>query len=395
MANTLGGYELIHFAQDALMYLEKLLGMGARVHRGYDPNAQQKGKTIRIPAPGDFSVQDAPSSVQDIDGGQVDVTLDNWREVKFAVPDDEAHFTRENFMESHVQPAVFRLAEDVNDKLTALYDDIPWEVDYDESNVKDSLLAAREKLRFNGVPLDGRVHQAMSTSLEADVMAQSFVSDADTGGTSGENVLVEGSSFRRFGVNYFANSQIKTHTSGTVLSAGNDTIAAINNAGGYSAGATSMDVDGLNGSETLVVGDTFTIAGHDQRYVVTEDATASTGAITGLKFAPGLESSVADNDAVTFDDGNTSGVHADSNKANPLFHRNAFALATAPMQDEAGSEQARRQGIQVETVSNDNITLRSRMWYDPDNSRNIMAFDVLYGVKTLDRNMAVRLREDV
>ena len=79
-----------------------------------------------------------------------------------------------------------------------------------------------------------------------------------------------------------------------------------------------------------------------------------------------------------------------------MFHRNAFALATAPLSSGAGSEQARRQGIEVEQVSSpeSNLSLRARMWYDPDNSRNIMAFDVLYGYTVLDPNLACILRGD-
>ena len=46
--NTLSVYDPLFYAQEALIQLEKALGMAARVHRGYDKEPQSKGSIIKI-----------------------------------------------------------------------------------------------------------------------------------------------------------------------------------------------------------------------------------------------------------------------------------------------------------------------------------------------------------
>lgn len=394
MANALGGYNLTIFAQEALLYLEQALGFSARVYRGYSPTAQQRGQTITIAEPSNFTVANAPSSVQDLDAGSVSITLDQWKEVKFALPDNEQHFTEDRIMTDHVRPAVYALANTIDNALAAQYVKIPWAYDYTATNDATkiaSILGARKIMRDNGVPIDnndGMVHCALSSTEEASLLAAEFFYSADKVGRT-TDTLLRGSLGTRFGIEFFADGNIDTHTSGTVVSAGNDVAGAAN--GAVAVDATSFAVDGLNLAETIVAGDSFVFAGHTQRYVATATTTLSSGAGT-VSFFPALKTAVADNEVVTFEAGGST--NAESYRANIMFHRNAIALATAPLQSNAGSAQARSQGIQVETVTSPEsaLSLRARMWYDPDNSRNIMAFDVLYGYTVLDPNMGVLLR---
>ena len=68
-----------------------------------------------------------------------------------------------------------------------------------------------------------------------------------------------------------------------------------------------------------------------------------------------------------------------------MFHRNAFALAMVPLPMDLP-------GIEAMTVSDPvmGLSVRARRFADGHNSKLIMALDVLFGVKTLDPNMAVR-----
>lgn len=393
MPNILGGYDLTFFANEALIQLEQALGFAARTHRGYEPTPQQRGSDISIPKPSTFSAKDAPSSDQDVDADEVKITLNQWREVKFALTDKELHYSEDRIIEDHIRPAAYALALDVGQKMAGLYVDVPWDVDVDTSTIKNNLINPRKILRQNGAPLDdGMVHLGADANLEADLLGADFMSNADVGGEAGEETLMRGTLGRRLGVEMFADGTIQEHTSGTVISAGNDNALALN--GAATEGDTTIDVDGGNASETLKAGDSFVIAGNRQRYVVTEDKALSTGSATGVKIAPALVQDYSDGSAVTFDDGTGNG---DNFYANLMFHRNAFALGTAPIQGELGTEQARRQGIQVENVNSEesNLALRSRLWYDADNSKTVVALDILYGYKTLDRNLAVRVRGDV
>ncbi len=89
MANTLSVYDPIFYAQEALIQLEKALGMAGRVYRGYEKSPQEPGKVISIRRPSTFTAQDAPGSDMDIDAGEVQIILDQWKEVKFKLTDKE------------------------------------------------------------------------------------------------------------------------------------------------------------------------------------------------------------------------------------------------------------------------------------------------------------------
>ena len=77
-----------------------------------------------------------------------------------------------------------------------------------------------------------------------------------------------------------------------------DLAAAVYLTAGYSAGDTSMLIDGLQSSGTIEEGQEFTIQYRKEIYTVTADATIATNAAT-ISFYPGLEANVDDNDVLT------------------------------------------------------------------------------------------------
>jgi hypothetical protein len=109
MANTLSIYDPIFYANEALIWLTKALGLAGRVHRGYDADPQQKGSTINIRRPSTFTAQDAPSTAQDISASMVPITLNKWKEVKFKLTDKELTFTKEKIISEHIQPAAYAI----------------------------------------------------------------------------------------------------------------------------------------------------------------------------------------------------------------------------------------------------------------------------------------------
>jgi hypothetical protein len=146
-----------------------------------------------------------------------------------------------------------------------------------------------------------------------------------------------------------------------------------------------MDVTSVGSTAPLKKGDTFTIAGHTQHYVLTANSTASGGTMTAIVFEPGLEAATAGSEVVTFE----VGTSAATKKQNLAFHRNAFALAMAPL-----SSMGNMLGAQIATVTDPNtgLSLRSRLFYDAEKSTVKVALDALWGVKTLNRNLALRAR---
>lgn len=86
----------------------------------------------------------------------------------------------------------------------------------------------------------------------------------------------------------YATIRLKDGTTGT---------GAVNNSGGYSAGATAMTVDSITGE--IMNNRTFTVVGSTLTYTINSH-TPSSGNTTGLVFTPPLDASVADDAVITF-----------------------------------------------------------------------------------------------
>jgi hypothetical protein len=379
MANTLGAYNPIFYASEALIHLRKELGLAGRVHRGVDAERRSfsKGEYARIRKPSTFSAQDAPSTAQDLTTQYVEVQLNYWREVKYALTDRERAFTDDQIIAEHIAPAAYALGDDVDQKLAALYKEVPWLHDYGSEADHDIIVDARKVMRDMNVPLnDGKLHFMVDSTVETYFLKSTAFHRA---GSAGAAPLMRGSLGTRFGVECFANQNTPTHTPGTVCASGGDAALAVNNAAGYAAGTTTIAADGGTGSETIAVGDTFVIAGNTQRYAVTAAVTLSSGA-GNISFTPGLAAAVADNAVITFTQ-QTATAHSQ----NLMFHENAFALVVAPLSDDIPGAEA---FTAVDPVSG--LSVRARRFYVGDESKLYMALDVLFGVKVLDNNLAVR-----
>jgi len=379
MSNTLGNYDPIFYAQEALIALNKALGMAGRVHRGYDPNPQQKGSVINITQPSVFEATNVNTTTggttQELKPKNVSVELDTWKEVKFALTDKELTFTKEKIITEHIMPAAYALADAIDLSLVGLYSKIPWKVAISSTPVVTDITGAREVLFTNKAPLND-LHFMVDGPVEAGLLGLSAFATADGAGQVGVDTQIRGSLGTRYGFEFFANQNTPAHTSGTMA----DTAGALN--ANADAGATSIVVKSLTDGQTLKAGDIIKITGDAQQYVVTADYTIASA--TTVAIYPALAQDNLADAVVTVI--LPSGTGASKNQ-NIAFHRHAFALAMAPLSDIGG-----RLGAQIATVSDPvtNLSLRSRLWYDGDHSTVKVALDALWGVKTLNPNLAVR-----
>lgn len=379
MANTLSIYDPIFYAQEAVIILTKALGMAGRVHRGYDKNPQQKGSVISIRRPSTFTAQNAPSVAQDITAQKVDITLNNWREVKFALTDQELSYTQDDIIREHIFPAAYALADDIDQKLALLYRDVPWFVDAADPGVVTDLTKTWQTLFDNQVPMgdESAIHLMLNGERTADFLALEAFSNAQWN-PQNQAAMQRGSLGIRYAMEIFSNQNVQTHTPGTVVT-GADQLGAV--VGVNAANQNQLSVNSFTGTETFKAGDTFVITGFTQRYAVAADATLVAGAVV-LTISPPLKQATAGGEVITV---RVQG--ASNRKENLAFHRNAFALAMAPL-----SEMGNELGAKVATITDpiSGVTLRSRVFYVPDSSVVKVALDVLYGVKTLDSNLAAR-----
>lgn len=381
MSNTLGVYDPIFYAQEALIQLEKALGMAGRVHRGIDQERKSfgKGSVINIRRPSTFVAEAAPATAQDITTETVVLELDQWREVKFKLTDEELAFTGERIIEDHIRPAAYAIADEMDQKLAALYKDIPWYVDLNGTTDVGDITDVRKILADNKVPLNdpSMLHYMIAPALEASFLELSAFSQNQGAGDLGVNTQLRGSLGTKYGLEIFMNQNTPSHTPGVAA----DTVGAIDSGnGGYSIGDTLIHIDAMEVGGTWVAGDVFTIAGDDQKYAVTANVTFGSGE-GDVSFTPALIADAAEDAVVT-------GI-LDTHVANLAFHRDAFALAMAPL-----SEMGNDLGARIATVSDPktNLSIRSRLYYVGNSSEVHVALDVLYGVKTLNPNLAVRGR---
>lgn len=374
MSNALGVYDPIFYAQEALIWLQNALGMATRVHRGYDKEPQQKGSVISISRPSTFTVQDAPSTAQDLATGNVNITLDKWKEVKFKLTDKELSFTTEKIIEDHIMPAAYALADDIDAKLCALYKDIPWYQSATSPAAVADLTALQRIMFTNKVPNRNR-SLMLSGVLREEFLNISAFSQWQGAGSDGVNTQKEGDLGMKYGFDTFANQNAQTHTQGVAA----DATGALN--GAVLKGATTIAFDGVTAGGTFKAGDTFVLAGNSQRYSFTADATADGGgAVASASITPALVQDYADNVVMTIN--LVGGVQS------LAFHKNAFALAMAPL-----SEMGNQLGARIATITDPvtSLSIRSRIYYVGNSSEVHVALDCLYGVKTLDPNLACRL----
>lgn len=388
------GYQPVFYAQEALMHLSKSLGMATRVHRGYDAERQSAnlGQSISIRKPSSFTTQAGGlGAAADLAAESVEITLSNWREVKFAVTDKELAQGGEALVNDHIAPAAYALAAYVDEQLTALAAKTPWSYDCAATATEEDILGARKILRNNaGALVDmGNVHCAVDAELEAAFLARDVFHSASLAGDEVNDALMKGTLGTRFGIEHFVNQTLPAHEAGTVVSSGADVVGSL--AADAAKGATSLSIQDLSGAETLKAGDSFTLAGNSQRYVVDGDVVLTAGANSAVPVYPPLTQDHAAGDVLTFEDGSSAGVHADSYYSNLLFHKNAFALAFAPLPMIGGNAGA---NMTVVTDPKTGISLRSRLAYVDSSATVNVTLDVLFGVAVLDPNLAVVLRRD-
>ncbi len=387
MANNLGFYNPQFYANEALIWLRKRLGMLGSVYRGYDEERRTfgQGDTINIRRPSKFEVRDAPSTSQDINPDSLKLNLDFHKEVKIALTDKELAFTGERIINEHIQPAAYAIGDFVDTVLAQLYQDIPWHVGFSKGSPPSSFVSvmtdARQRLFDNEVPLSDRrmVHGLVDGYLENKFLQEQAFSQAQGAGDRGVASQETGMLGPKFGINWFASQNAQQHTAGSI------TASAPKLDGGGSAvaqGTSEITIDDTTLTGTVKKGDTLVIDGGTQRYAITADATAAGNAVT-VQITPPLVQEYADEAAVTFDQVDHT--------ANLVFHRNAFAVAFGALPAELIRRIAGAQ-VFVAQDQESGLSVRSRLYYDGDNSTVKVALDVLFGVKTLDPNLATRIR---
>jgi hypothetical protein len=409
MANTTLTASIV--AKAAVGILENELTMAGMVYRGYEDEFDKKingyeiGDTITIRKPTDFTVRNTiTSAAQDVQEAKLTLQINQVAGVDFKFTSQQLTLNIGDLSERVIRPAMIQVANQIDVQVMSLYKDIPQWVGTPGTLVQSFAGFAKgaQNMDQRSVPQGNR--SAILAPADYWAMAGSQ--------TALFNNSINGKSYRKGSIGTvgdietFMSQNAPTFTTGPFGGS-----PAVNGA----AQNTVYDLTGAN-TQTLitngwtaaaaarvVVGDVFTIAGVFDVNPVTKAtlpflkqftvAPGSTLASDGsgnltLTIAPQIISSgafqnvsaVPATTAVITMVGTANTAYTN----NLYFDKNAFALAMVPMVKPPGA-------VDVSRQSKNGISVRVIPFYDGINDISQWRLDCIFGTKTVDRRLAVRV----
>jgi hypothetical protein len=407
MANTTLSASII--AKAAVGILENELVMANAVFRGYEGEFDKKvngytvGDTITIRKPTDFTVRSTiTASAQDVTEAKTSIVVNQIAGVDFAFTSQQLTLNIGELSERVIRPAMIQIANQIDVSVMSLYKDIPQYVGTPGTLVQSFAGFAKgaQNMDQRSVPQGGRT----AILAPADFWALAGSQTALFSQAINNKSYREGEIGKIGGIDTYMSQNAPTFTTGpfggTPLVNGASQNTTYDTTG---ANTQTLITDGWTAAAAarVVAGDVFTIAGvFDvnpitkatlpilKQFVVKAAGSSDGSGNLTMTIAPQIITSgafqtvsavPADNAALTF-----VGT-ANTNYTNNLFFdRNAFALVTVPMAKPPGA-------VDVSRQSKNGISVRVIPFYDGTNDKSTWRLDVLYGTKTIDPRLAVRV----
>ncbi|MGE0294944.1 MAG: P22 phage major capsid protein family protein [Hyphomonadaceae bacterium] len=381
MANTFTALIPKIIAQ-GLMTLRETCLMPQLVWTDFKDEVRKVGDTIDFPLPSPQAATDVepgPTPPTNVDKTieTVPLKLDKWKKTFFHLTDKELGEIESNkFRGMQVQEAARALANKINADILAEYKGIYGYVGTAGTTPFATTTAAatdaRKVLARQLCPKPMR-KGILNADAEANALSLAAFQDVDKAGT--DLTKREGEIGRKFGIDWFMEDAVPTHTAGTITTGLIAKAATAVAAGLKTFLATTA---ASTGACALVVGDVIAIAGHTTTYVLTAAATqASAASDVALAFEPGLEKPLVGSEAIT--------VKA-SHVANLVFHPQAFGFANRKIDGEA-FKGGNAFGQIVDPVSGIALALE----VERQHFQTTWYFSVLYGCKLLRRELGCRI----
>ena len=407
MANTTLSASII--AKAAVGILENELVMANAVYRGYEDEFDKKingytvGDTITIKKPTDFTVRNTiTASAQDVSEAKLSLIVNQIAGVDFAFTSQQLTLNIGELSERVIRPAMVQIANQIDVSVMSLYKDIPQWVGTPGTLIQSFAGFAKgaQNMDQRSVPQGGR----SAVIAPADFWALAGSQTALYSQQINNKSYREGEIGKIGGISTYMSQNAPTFTTGPMGGT-----PAVNGAGQN----TTYDLTGTN-TQTLitngwtaaaaarvVAGDVFTIAGvFDvnpvtkatlpilKQFVVKAAGSSDGAGNLTLTIAPQIITSGAFQTCSAVP-GATAAITfvgtANTNYTNNLFFdRNAFALVTVPMVKPPGA-------VDVSRQSKNGINVRVIPFYDGTNDKSTWRLDVLFGTKTIDPRLAVRV----
>lgn len=407
MANTTLSASIV--AKAAVGILENELVMANAVYRGYEDEFSKKingytvGDTITVRKPTDFTVRNTiTASAQDVTEAKLSIQVNQIAGVDFAFTSQQLTLNIGELSERVIRPAMIQIANQIDQQVMSLYKDIPQWVGTPGTLVQSFAGFAKgaQNMDQRSVPMGGR----SAVLAPADFWALAGSQTALFSQAINNKSYREGEIGKIGGIDTFMSQNAPTFTTGPM--GGTPLINGANQNTTYDttgANTQTLITDGWTASAAarVVAGDVFTIAGvfdvnpvtkatlpFLKQFVVKSDGSSNAGGNLTLTIAPQIittgafqtvSAAPADNAALTF-----VGTANTSYTNNLYFDRNAFALVTVPMVKPPGA-------VECSRMSKNGISVRVIPFYDGTNDKSTWRLDVLYGTKTIDPRLAVRV----
>lgn len=378
--------------REALRILHQKLTFVGSINRTYDDSFAKTGAKIgdslKIRLPNQYTVRTGRAiSVQDTSESSVTLQVATQKGVDMAFTSADLTLSLDDFSKRVLQPAMAALAAAVEaDALQSMRKDVYQQVDNTSAAITFAkLLEGRKKLNDALAPLEDRT--ALLNTLDS-----ARVIDALKGLFQDQKEL--SSQYREGMMGYAAGFEFAetTHLVNQTRSAG---ASYLTNAATAQTGS-SLIVD--TGTGAIKAGEIITIAGvysvHPetkvstgvlQQFVLTADYAGGSGtmsispAIVASGATQNVSNGAADNSAITI-----SGTASTDYAQSLLYHKDAFAFATADLVMPQGVDFGSRQVY-------DGVSLRIVRQYDINNDLFPCRVDILYGYKTVRPQLACRL----
>lgn len=294
-----GGLEALNpefWAREAILRLLPRLVMGSLVNRDWEDMPKKFGDKVKAFIPGDFTFARKGALCEDVvtqstSGTTVEVPLDQWPQVAFLICDGEEDRAFVDLVDTLLNPAIIALAEGADrilgGQVHQFYDNNVGHLQgATGTNILDYLTDARALFNQSNIPFTNRTMVLTANTETAALKNQNIINNAFVGGEN--TALREASLGRLLGWNLVTGNTQPSVPTGQTLET-----AAVNNSGGYAAGATVIAYNTDSPTDMLAVGEWFVVAGDDIPHHVTAVDTSG----NSVTFTPALKYAVAD-DAV-------------------------------------------------------------------------------------------------
>jgi hypothetical protein len=382
----------------ALQILHQKLNFIGTINRQYDDSFAKSGAKIgdslKIRLPNEYTVRTgATHSAQAVTEVSTTLQVATQKGVDLDFTSDDLTLDIDDFSARVLDPAVSVLAAAIEADAFSMYKQVYNVVDADATAVAFlHFLQGRQQLNENLAPQDSNRTAMLSPTHSTKLV------DALKGLFQDSNAIKqqyrEGMMGRTAGFDFYENTHISDHLTGTAAKTTSYTISGAVTTNG----ATAATLTGA--ATTWKAGDVFTVVGCNrvhpetkvdtgvlQKFVVTADCT------TAMTFTPAIYTSGGRQNVVAAGMANGAALVKVAAGASELmnssmvYHRDAFTFATADLVMPSGVDFAARENFE-------GISMRIVRNYDIVNDKFPCRLDVLYGYKAVRPQLACRIHAD-